>query len=128
MLVDTSILVELVSRTRDDPVVKSILAAAGNEVLFASPIQFGELADVARQRRMPVDEMVGRASGFLELIPVDVEIAVAGSSIKAEARKRPSSRDFSLMDGIVLATARAKGQRLLTMDEDFRGLEDVVMV
>jgi predicted nucleic acid-binding protein len=35
---------------------------------------------------------------------------------------------FSLMDGIILASARSIDQKLLTADSDFRKAEDAVLI
>lgn len=125
MLVDTSILVELLGRPPTDGLVRRIIEAVGDDVLFASPIQFGELADVARSRKQSVPDVVRKAREILEVIPLDPEIAVAASDLKAQARRRRSAKDFSLIDGIVLASARAKGQAVLTLDSEFDGFDDV---
>lgn len=128
MLLDTAALVELLSRPRTDALVRQILDHVGDEILFASPIQLGELADAARQKRLTVDDVVRKARGILELVPLDADIAVQASALKAEARSRAHSRDFSLIDGVILATARTIGQRLLTRDKEFRGFSDAVIL
>jgi predicted nucleic acid-binding protein len=33
-----------------------------------------------------------------------------------------------LIDGVILATARAKGQKLVTLDGEFLGFDDVVLL
>ncbi|MBI5000534.1 MAG: PIN domain-containing protein [Euryarchaeota archaeon] len=35
---------------------------------------------------------------------------------------------FGLLDGLILASARSVGQKLLTTDTDFRKAEDVVLI
>src|SRR5687767_1242818 len=104
MFLDTTIIVELLGRPATDPLVRRIVSEMGDEVLTASVIQLGELADVARARNQTVSEAIRRAREILELAPLDTEIAVEASNLKAEARRRRASRDFSLIDGVVLAT------------------------
>lgn len=128
MLVDTGVLVELLGRTPTDSLVRRIVETLGDDLVFASPIQLGELADAARAKKRDVDEAVRKAREILELIPLEPELAVEGSNLKAEARRRKTGKDFSLIDGIILASARAKTQRLLTLDPEFDGFEGVTIL
>ncbi len=128
MLLDTSVLLELLMKPMDHPLHQRILAVVGDNTMHVSPIHFGELADAARRRGMPPGTDVERALRFVDLIPLDLDIAVAGSAIKAEARKRKSGRDFSLIDGIGLATARSRGMPMITMDHEFDGFDDVTVI
>lgn len=128
MLLDTTILVELLSRPAASPLVRRILKSIGDDVLFASAIQLGELADVARQSRKDADEVVRRAADIVQVVDVDADIAIEASRLKAQARRRRHVRDFALVDGVVLATARSLGQRVLTLDHEFAGFEDAVIL
>lgn len=128
MLLDTSVIVELLSRPEGDPVVKAAKSAIGDSMTYASPIHMGEVADVSRREGRPVDETVRRALDLVDLVPLDAAIAVEASALKAEARKRKAGRDFSLIDGVGLASARSRGLRLLTFDAEFEGFSDVVIL
>ncbi len=128
MLLDTTILVELLSRPGTSPLIRRILDRVGDEVLFASAIQLGELADVARQSRKDADEVVRRATDIVQLVDVNADIAVEASRLKAQARRRQHARDFSLVDGVIIATARTLDQRVLTLDREFSGFDDAVVV
>lgn len=128
MLLDTSILVELLIPS--DPEVQSRIRRLTDvqRAIHASPIHLGELADAARRKGLDAQRAIGLAMSVLTLIPLDPAIAVAGSAIKAEARKRKSGRDFSLIDGIGLATARSRGMPMITMDHEFDGFDDVTVI
>jgi len=128
MLLDTSVLVEMLRRPATDGRVKRILTAIGEKPLFASPIHMGELADVARRSGVSAEETVAKALQVVDLIPLTPDIAVAASAIKAEARRRKSGRDFSLIDGIGLASARSRGLPMLTLDHEFDGFRDVTVL
>lgn len=128
MLLDTSVILELLRHAPNSPVVKRILAVVGDTVLFASPIHMGEVADTARRSDVSPEETVARALQMVELIPLTSDIAVVASAIKAEARQRKSGRDFSLIDGIGLASARSRGLPMLTMDHEFEGFADVTIL
>lgn len=127
MLFDTSVLVAWTDRPPEDPVVERIRELAGEGPVIISPIQFGELADIARKHgidAMTYTQEFTRA----EQVPLTMDVAIEGSRIKAQARKRAHSRDFSLIDGILLASARSAGVELVTLDRDFEGFDDCVVV
>jgi predicted nucleic acid-binding protein len=128
MLLDTSILVELLQRPADDPVVERILDALGDEPMLASAIHLGEVADAARRKGLAVEDAVSRAQVIAEFVPVDQAIAIEASRIKAEARKRAHGKDFSLSDGVGLATARSRGLRFITLDPEFAGFPDALVM
>lgn len=128
MLLDTSVLLELARRLPDDPLVTRVKALVGDKAMFASPIHLGEIADAARRMRLSPESTVTSVLQFIELIPLDAGIALQASALKAEARKRTSGRDFSLIDGVGLASARSRGLAMLTMDHEFDGFQDVTVL
>ena len=60
------------------------------------------------------------------IAPLDDEIAEAAGRISAERRSRV--KGWGLADSCVLATARAKGTKLVTGDDHFKGLGDVILI
>jgi predicted nucleic acid-binding protein len=59
-------------------------------------------------------------------VPLDEETAEMAGKISAERRSRV--RGWGLVDSIVLATARARGMKVITGDEHFRGLDEAIMI
>ncbi len=86
MLLDTSAIVEILLRKPGDPVFDAIQATVADHALFASPIHLGELADAARRRSLPVDDVVKAAKTLVDLLPLDADVALQASALKAEAR------------------------------------------
>lgn len=128
MHLDTGVILELFSRPRHDPLVQRILDAVRNEALTWSVVQFGELADACRRTGASIDQNEARVRAMVEVVPVETNVAIAASALKGEARRHRDTRDFSLLDGVVLATARSKGQRLLTTDPDFLHFDDAIVL
>ncbi len=128
MFADTSVVIELLRGSADDPLVKQIESSLGSGLVLASPIQIGEIADHARKNKESPQGAAELAIQVLELVPLTPEIALAASEIKAEARTRAKANDFSLIDGVILASARSKGQTLLTLDKGFLGFPDVIVL
>jgi len=60
------------------------------------------------------------------LAPLDEETAEMAGKISAERRQQV--RGWGLVDSIVLATARTKKMKVVTGDEHFRDLDEVVMI
>ena len=128
MLLDTSVIVEILGRPATDPFVKRIMKLLDEQPLFASPIHMGEVADATRRAGLPPEATVAKALQIVELIPLDWEIAVAASNLKAEARKRKVGKEFSLIDGVGLASARSRGLPMVTLDREFEGFPDATVV
>ena len=128
MFADTSVIIEILRGSPDDQLVKQIESDLGTGVVLASPIQVGEIADHARKNKESPTAAAELAMQVVEFVPLTPEIALAASEIKAEARTRPNGTSFSLVDGMILASARSKGQRLLTLDPGFAGFSDVTVL
>jgi len=63
------------------------------------------------------------------VVPLDPELAISASAAAGELRRKSAAegrRPAGLADGIVLATARRSGSKVLTGDLHFRGLTEVV--
>lgn len=128
MHLDTTAMLELMRRPPDDALVAQLRARMGDEALFWSSVQYGELADVGRRDGDSVEDLADRVARVVEEIPVHRDIALLASALKSEARRTRAGRNFSLIDGIVLATARSLGQRLLTTAREFSPFPDAVVV
>ena len=128
MFLDSTILIELARRGWDDPFAQKVREFVGGEPAFCSAIQLGEVADHARRIGGLPAEWVSRTREAVEIVPVDEESAVEASEIKAEARRSKEGRHFSLIDGVILASARRRGQRLLTTAKEFSGFADATIV
>jgi predicted nucleic acid-binding protein len=58
--------------------------------------------------------------------PLDDETAEAAGRISAERRRKV--KGWGLVDSCVLVTARAKGAKVVTGDDHFRGLDDAIII
>ena len=61
------------------------------------------------------------------MMPLSGERCIEAAGIKAKMRKGCAAK-FSLVDGIVLASARSIGQTLLTKDGDFLMAKDAIVM
>ena len=90
-------------------------------------VQLAEIADWATRNKAPPEERVEAVKEIARTVPLDERICLDAAAIK-QARRRGGHVDFGLIDGIILATARSLGQRMLTFDEDFEGETDCLVV
>jgi predicted nucleic acid-binding protein len=60
------------------------------------------------------------------VLPLDDETAETAGRISAE--RRPRVKGWGLVDSCVLATARAKGLKVVTGDAHFEGLDETIMI
>ncbi|MBI4363153.1 MAG: PIN domain-containing protein [Euryarchaeota archaeon] len=123
MFLDTSAVIEhfvgsakgerVADTLRGEPCVVSILTMAEVKTwCLRSGRDYGTFAE--RMDRMA--SVVGLTRAICE----------SGAEVAHEARK--TRRGFGLMDGLILASARSLGQRLMTADAHFRGMDSVEML
>jgi predicted nucleic acid-binding protein len=124
VLLDTSALVAIFTSKK---AAVRIARVVGDSQLYVSHIQLAELADWAVRSGAPAAERVEDVEQMAIVVPLTKEVCLDAAAIKfTKRKKRPSS--FGIIDGIVLATARSLGQRLLTFDTDFAGEEDCMVL
>ena len=127
MLLDTSTVVEIFRNPRGSAIIKDITAKLGDEEANVSVIQLAELADWAARNRAPPEDRVEAVKHLARTVPVDERICIDAAEIKRERRKAGYS-SFGLIDGIILATARSIGHRVMTFDGDFEGEDDCILI
>jgi predicted nucleic acid-binding protein len=125
MFLDTSILVEVLRGSPE--VVGRVEKIARREALMFSIVQLGELADWSRSNNFDPEGVVDRVKAMASVVGLTEEICLEGSRIKFQQRKA-GRKGFSLIGGIIAASARTFEQDLLTKDQDFQGLEGVVLI
>ena len=127
MLLDTSAIVAIFTSPADSNRFEKIMSEIGDEDVYISMVQLAEIADWATRNKAPPEERVEAVKEMARIVPLNQGICLDAAAIKRRRRKA-GRNDFGLVDGIVLATARSIGQRVLTMDEDFAGENDCVVV
>lgn len=127
MLLDSGVIIEVFRNPQNSKHFRAILRAIGDEETFVSIIQLAEVADWAQRNQLPVKERVAAIKDFARIVPLEEQICVDASEIKRRRRQIGYS-NFSILDGIILATARLIGQRLLTFDGDFASESDCVIL
>ena len=126
MLIDTSTVIEILRNPKSSDRFKLVKEQIRNEELYMLIIQLAELSDWCIRNSVPPTERIEAIKQFANIVPLDEDMCLEGSRIKS-ARRRTGHKNFSLLDGLVLAAARSMGERLLTFDRDFMGEKDCVV-
>jgi len=127
LLLDTSVVIEVLRHIKTSKEFKLIQRRIGEEELYLFVVQLAELSDWCFANDVPVRERVEEVKKLANIIPLDEDICLEGSRIKNERRKK-GFRSFGLVDGFLLAAARSVGERLLTFDRDFAEEQDCLVL
>ena len=127
MLVDTSTIIEIFRNPKTSDKLRHINEHVRGEELYLLVVQLAELSDWCIENNVSPKERVEAVKKIANIVPLDEEICLEGSKVKAE-RRRSGYRDFGLLDGLVLAAARSLGEKLLTFDKDFSGEKDCIIL
>jgi len=127
LLLDTSTLIEIFRNPSESAEVQNITTKIEDEEAYISMIQLGELADWAARNNASPEERIEAVKELARIVPLSERICLDAAEIKLK-RRNAGHKSFGLIDGIVLATARSIGQRVLTFDADFKGEEDCILL
>ncbi len=127
MLLDTSLVVALLSTKKGTPLLKAISQELKDEPLHMSMVQIGELSDWCLRNGADPERLLAKLKRSVEFLPLSEAISLEGSLIKRRARRSGAGK-FSLMDGLVLASGRSLKERVITLDKDLAGFDDVTVI
>ena len=120
MMFDTSVLVEwLEEHQQYEANIASLLMTGRHSIAWP---QLGELAAYALRHGKDVEGVLEGVRHGFDVTPLTDNDFVEGARIRQSARDS-GQKKFSLMDGMILACARRSEQILVTLDNDFTGLE-----
>ncbi len=127
MFLDTSVIIEIFRSEKQSKTFDEIFKIIKDEPIFISTIQIGEISDWCLKNNIVPEKRIKKLKQILNVVPLSEKICVEGSKIKNSIRKK-GSKKFSLIDGIILSSARSINQKLITMDTDFRKIKDVILL
>lgn len=127
MFLDTSIIVDIFQYDEESKNFQNIFELIRDDPLFISVFQIGEISDWSLTNKVDPIEPIGFLKKTMNIIPLTEDICLEGSKIKYEMRKK-GEKNFSLADGIILASARSINQTLISKDGDFKQAKDVIML
>ena len=127
MFLDTSIIIEIFRSGKKSETFEEIFELIKDEPIFISVIQIGEISDWCLKNNINPEKRISKLKQILNVVPLSEKICLEGSKIKHNIRKK-GMKKFSLIDGIILSSARSINQKLLTMDKDFRKINDTIVL
>jgi len=127
MFLDTSIIIEIFRNDNKSNTFEEIFKLIKDEPIFISTIQIGEISDWCLKNNIDPEKRIAKLKKILNVVPLSEKICIEGSKIKHNIRKKRTSK-FSLIDGIILSSARSINQKLLTRDKDFRKISDTIVL
>lgn len=127
MFLDTNVLVDIFMLQNGEHHFDRVYRHIQDDQLFMSVLQVGEIGDWCLRYDLDVGGHISLLKEFINMVPLYDDLCVGGSEIKRQMRQKGSSK-FSLTDGIILASARSIGQKVLTRDKDFALADDVVLL
>ena len=132
IVVDTYAWIELFIGSEKGRIVKEKLGSA--EEVYTPDIVLAELArKYAREgiELSVVEERLSKISEISRIIPIDKGIAMKAAEVDRELKdkaKKACLREPSLVDAIVLATARALNANLITGDQHFKEESETIWI
>ncbi len=124
-VVDASAWVEYFNGTLIGEKVKEIVENDQNTI-YTNVITIAELSSHFTRRNINFNEARRIILSLSSIQPVDVGFAEDAGKIHIALRKERNK--FGLADAFVLLTAQKLSAKIITGDEDFRGLKEVVMI
>jgi len=120
-VIDTSVWIDYFS----DPNEKLISLIEDNQIII-SMIAIAELADKFVREDERFDSVLLYLKEKVKIVDITIDIALNAAKIKKRVRKTRSK--FGLADAIHLATARSENAVFITKDNDFRDLDNVLLI
>ena len=127
MFLDTSVIVELLTSPKESERSGSLLRTMKDEPLSISEIQLGELSDWCLRNDIEPIGLIQKLTDIVSVFPLSERIVLQGSALK-HTRPTGGFTKFRLIDGIIWASALELKETLLTLDQDFSGLENVIVL
>ncbi|MBI5047291.1 PIN domain-containing protein [Candidatus Micrarchaeota archaeon] len=127
MLLDTSAWIEYFKGTEKGQKVKDLLLDS-SIVIYFCPVTIAEISNWCyKNNELPWTQLNKLKNLAVELEITD-EILIEAGRIHFEQRKTDEKSKISLVDCLIYSTAAFHGLKLLTKDDDFKNLVDVVFL
>ncbi len=127
MILDSSYYIKLLKDPTiidDDP---DFYAKFESESWIMNTVQVAEIAQWAIDFGWDPDLVISDAKKEIHFYPLTETLAIKGAKIKKDMRNQGASK-FSLIDGIILATARETKHKLITYDSDFELAKEAIVL
>lgn len=129
MILDTSVLIRIFKKGKT---IRQVLFSYIRNDYYISIITYIEIMfgfaklPIKKNEAYKQDFLKVLDQGFLQIIPIDTEVADTYVAIQNQCEQ--VGKKIGLFDGLIAATAKAKGMSLSTMDNDFNRVEGLKII
>lgn len=124
MLLDTYAWIELFKGSAKGKKVEEIIKA--EKEVFTSIVSLAEITKWCLDNKRDVYQRLEIVKNYSEILDLDKKIVIIAGKINFEIRK--TVKDFGMIDSLIYSTAQIYTLKLLTGDEHFRNLDNVIML
>ena len=122
-MLDSSAWVEYLAGTSSGAKIKEIL---DNNNVVTSILTIAELSDKFAHDKKDFESSLAFMVSKSNIVEISYEVAKNSGQLKNEVRKH--HKNFSLVDAILYLTSQEQNAGLITIDQDFSELKDVIML
>ena len=124
-IIDAYAWVEYFNGSKSGEAVKEIIENPKN-FIFTNIITVSELASSYKKKSLSFEEEKKSLLTLSKIYYIDFEFAIETGELHANTKK--DRKHISLADIFVLLTAKKLNAKVVTGDEDFRGLKEALMI
>jgi len=124
MLLDTSAWVEYFKDTERGRSIASMFET--KQVFFTCSITIAEISVWCNKNKESSSKFIQKIKNFSELLDMSEDALIESGRIYNEQRR--INGKIGLIDCLIYSTAQIHGLTLLTKDNDFKGMENVVTI
>ncbi|MBI3032177.1 PIN domain-containing protein [Candidatus Woesearchaeota archaeon] len=117
--------IEYCNGTEAGKKVKEIIDNPKNEIV-TNIVTIAELTSCFRRNNAVFEEEKKGILSRSKIFEINLEFASEAGVLHAETKQK--RKNLSLSDAFVLLTARRIGGKIVTCDEDFRGMKEAIMI
>jgi predicted nucleic acid-binding protein len=125
MILDSSCLV--VWLFGDEAEIAPMLPHLVDKPLRTGWVQLAEMEDVITRKGLGEADWRERVEEAMEVVPQVLDDFIQGARVKTLQRKS-GAKTFSLIDGIICATAHRRRETVLTLDLEWEGIKGVTVL
>ena len=97
-----------------------------DELIATSIIAIAELADKFERENKDFNEQLKFIQSRATILPLTINIVLEAAKLKKEFR--PKNTKFGIIDAIHFATAMVESSQFITTDNDFTGIDNVLVI
>lgn len=124
-IIDACIWIEYFIGSRLGEKIRDILENPLNEI-FTNTVTIAEIISITKRENREFNSVYNSILALSRVYDINSEVAKEAGLLHSEIKSK--NKKFSLGDAFVLITAKKLNAKVLTCDEDFRGVKEAVIM